>query len=295
MTMSNIAATRQVLVAAADQSGVPADGATLIRDGSNTLYSLPDGVVARVSRPGGRAVAEREVRIAWWLADSGVPVVRPLLETQPAVIGDRAVTWWEQFPPHREASPAELGAVLRQLHALPVPGDLGLAEFDPFDELTSNIAVAGNWLSTKDRAWLQDLIRRLRADYAHLPAWRPSCVLHGDAWQGNVAVPEHGPPVLLDLEQVGIGDPVWDLAPLAVDYADFSRVSTEEYGTFTDAYGADITTWSGFRTVATICELRWTAFVLSKADGANRATTEAHHRVACLRGEVARPWSWSAF
>jgi aminoglycoside phosphotransferase (APT) family kinase protein len=296
MTASNNNAAWQVLGVAAERSGVRADGATLIRHGSNTLYSLPGGVVARISRPGGSAVAEREVRIARWLADSGVPVVRPLPGAEQAsVVGDRAVTWWEKLPPHRDASPAELGAVLRQLHALPVPRDLGLVEFDPLDELTGNIAATGNWLAAEDRTWLHSLLGRLTAEYAQLSAWHPPCLLHGDAWQGNVAVPEHGPPVLLDLEQVGIGDPVWDLAPLAVDYADFSRVPDEEYAAFIGAYGSDITTWAGFRTVATICEVRWTAFVLSKADGANRATHEARHRLACLRGEVQRPWSWSAF
>ncbi|PXY28527.1 hypothetical protein BA062_21890 [Prauserella flavalba] len=139
--------------------------------------------------------------------------------------------------------------------------------------------------------------RRLALDGRHVmqePARDPVAEV-GDAWQGNVAVPEYGEPVLLDLEQVGVGDPAWDLAPLAVDYADFSRVSDDDYRAFSDAYGADVLRWTGFRPVATVSELRWTAFVLSKADGTNDATREARHRLACLRGEVERPWSWTAF
>ncbi|MGC7102744.1 phosphotransferase family protein [Amycolatopsis lurida] len=251
--------------------------------------------MARVGRPGGVGIAEREVRVARWLAESGVPVIRPVAAVeQPVVSANRAVTWWEELPPHRAAQPDELGSLLRQLHELPVPIDLALPEFDPFAELLGNLKSVGDWLPAADRSWLEELAGQLRADLAATPAWRTPHVLHGDAWQGNVAVPEQGEPVLLDLEQVSIGDPAWDLAPLAVDYADFSRVSDEDYKAFTNAYGADVLEWTGFRTMATVCELRWTAFVLSKSDGANSAADEARHRLACLRGEIEKPWSWTA-
>lgn len=125
-------------------------------------------------------------------------------------------------------------------------------------------------------------------------AW---CVIHGDAWQGNLVVPvEGGAPVLLDLDHVGLGPREWDLISLAVDYTDFARITTSDYQDFVDAYGGyDMTTWSGYRTLATIRELRWTAFVLGKATANPKAAQQVRHRVACLRGEVERPWSWSAF
>lgn len=74
-----------------------------------------------------------------------------------------------------------------------------------------------------------------------------------------------------------------------------NRVSDEDYGDFRAAYGGpDILTWPGFRDLADAQELRWTAFALSKADATDGALQQARHRTACLRGEVDRPWTWSA-
>lgn len=120
-------------------------------------------------------------------------------------------------------------------------------------------------------------------------------MIHGDAWQGNLAVPADGGPILLDLENVAVGRPEWDLVSLAVDHVDFARVSDEDYADFRAAYGGpDILTWPGFRDLADAQELRWTAFALSKADTTDTARQQAQHRIACLRGDVDRPWTWSA-
>lgn len=47
--------------------------------------------------------------------------------------------------------------------------------------------------------------------------------------------------------------------------------------------------------LAAIRALRWVCFVLSKADTNRDAARETQRRLACLRGEVPLPWSWSAF
>ncbi|WP_344881181.1 aminoglycoside phosphotransferase family protein [Allokutzneria multivorans] len=269
--------------------------ATLIRDGSNTLFALPGNVIARVGRPGRLAVAEREVRASRWLADNGIPVVRTLPEVdQPTEVGDRGVTWWVRLPEHRNATPAELGAVLRELHALPIPHELALPQVDPFDGLTDRIGAAA-WLPDEDRTWLYEEVERLRVEHADLPSGLPLSVVHGDAWQGNVAV-SNGSPVLLDLEDIGLGRPEWDLVSLAVDHTDFDRISSSDYRDFVNSYGGyDVTAWRGYRTLATIRELRWAGFTLDKAATSQEAAREAQHRTACLRGEVSRPWSWLAF
>lgn len=145
--------------------------------------------------------------------------------------------------------------------------------------------------------WLRDLAERLRTEYMALVPELPRCVIHGDAWQGNVVVPGAGDtPVLLDLDHIGVGPREWDLVSLAVDYTDFGRIAESDYQAFVRAYGGyDMTVWSGYRTLATARELRWTAFVLGKGTADREAAEEARHRVACLRGEINRPWSWSAF
>lgn len=291
-----VAVMRDVLVAAGARAGVSTADARLLRAGSNVLFVLAGGVVARISRPGGRIVAGREIRMARWLAGAGLPVVRALEGVdQPTLIGDHAVTWWEELPEHRPASPGELGAMLRALHSVPIPADLGLVACEPLAGITARIdAVA--WLDMADREWLRGFAAELCAEYQTLPTGLPDCVVHGDAWQGNVAVPWGGAPVLLDLEHVGVGRPEWDLVSLAVDHTDFGRIDAEEYREFVRAYGGyDVIGWAGYRTLAAIRELRWTTFVLRLGDMDAGAAREGLHRLSCLRGEVERPWRWAAY
>jgi hypothetical protein len=288
---------RDVLTTAAKKAGLPTAEATLIRDGANVIYEMAGGVVARVGPPGSQLVAARQIQASRWLADTGIAVVRAVDDIdQPTVVGTRPVTWWVQLPDHRHATPAELGTVLGRLHALDVPEPPPFPVVDPFEGLLESID-GGAALPGDDRAWLRDLTMQLRAEYLALAPGLPRCVIHGDAWQGNVVVPKAGgAPVLLDLDHVGIGPREWDLVSLTVDYTDFARLTDADYQAFVDAYGGyDMTAWSGYRTLATIRELRWTAFVLGKAKTSTEAAQQVRHRLACLRGEIERPWSWSAF
>lgn len=296
VTAATTPPARDVLADAGYRAGVRTDGAKLIRDGSNVLYALPGEVVARIGRVGAESTARREVEVSLWLAANGFPAVRAIAGIdQPTLVKGWPVTWWALLPEHRPATTAELGATLRDLHALAVPKDLLLPQVDPFARLAQKIDEART-ISTENRAWLSRHLDDLREAYTDLPSGQPLCVVHGDAWQGNLAVPHGGGPVLLDLEHVGIGRPEWDLVPLVVDHTDFGRITAEEYRAFVGAYGGyDVIAWPGFRTLAAILELRWACFVLSKADKNEEAEREARHRIACLRGDVPLPWSWSAF
>ncbi|MFQ6268715.1 phosphotransferase enzyme family protein [Kutzneria viridogrisea] len=259
------------------------------------LYQLPNRIVARIGRPGTYEIALRELQASRWLATSGFPVVRALDVHQPTLVEDRPVTWWELLPEHRSATPSELGAVLRDLHALPLPAETPLPEHNPLRGLSTSICGAST-VSAADRSWLLSHLHDLEKRYRELPEGLPRCVVHGDAWQGNVAVIPQRRPVVLDLDHVAIGRPEWDLIPLAVDRMDFQRISEAEYRAFVTAYGGfDVTTWPGYRPLADICELRWLCFALTKADSNKRAAAEAEHRLSCLRGDIPRPWTWSAF
>jgi aminoglycoside phosphotransferase len=286
-----------VLTEAGVTAGVPTVGAALIRDGVNVLYRLPGDVVARIGPAGSYDTAAHLVRVSHWLDTIGVPAVRVLNSVQqPTMVGDQPVTWWAEIPEHRHATPAELGAALKRVHALPVPDALSLPVLDPFSGLDKAIAGATT-LTDQDRVWLTNLLSELRHEYEHLQSGLPRYVIHGDAWQGNLVVPEDGAAsVLLDLDRFGLGPREWDLVPLAVDHTDFGRITPAEYHVFVDAYGGyDVTTWPGYRTLATATELRWTTFAISKANTAPEATHEAGHRLACLRGDIQRPWQWTAF
>ncbi|WP_238598224.1 phosphotransferase enzyme family protein [Saccharothrix sp. ALI-22-I] len=219
------------------KAGVATTGAELIRDGTNAIYRLPGEVVARVGPPGSGGIAARQIMASQWLADASIPVVRALDHVeQPTIIDDRPVTWWARLPEHRHADPAELGATLRRLHALAVPDSHSFPIVDPFDGLSDAIA-RGTVLSETERTWLRHLAEQLHTEYQALLPQLPLCLIHGDAWQGNVVVPSRGTPVLLDLDHMGIGPPQWDLVSLAADYTDFARITQSDYHAFVDAYG----------------------------------------------------------
>jgi hypothetical protein len=101
--------------------------------------------------------------------------------------------------------------------------------------------------------------------------------------------------VLLDLEAVCAGPVEWDLVSVAVDFTDFARISAADYRSFVAAYGLDVTTTPEYRLLADIQELRWTAYVIGKAAHDTAAAGEAAHRLACLRGEIPRPWTWNPY
>jgi hypothetical protein len=75
-----------------------------------------------------------------------------------------------------------------------------------------------------------------------------------------------------------------------------AAIDTDDYTAFVTAYGGhDVRETQWLRTLADLQELRWTAFVADKADTNPDAAAEVSHRLACLRGEIPRPWKWAAF
>lgn len=142
-----------VLSTACAEIGLDAGGAELVRLGENALYRIPGGIVTRIARPGQHAAAEREVRIAAWLADNDVPAVRPSAGVDQSIsVVDRVVTFWEKLPPHRAGTPTEVADVLRRLNSLAPPTGFHPAETGPLRThrlpaaLTATIPV---WLDSR--------------------------------------------------------------------------------------------------------------------------------------------------
>jgi hypothetical protein len=283
--------TEEILRIAAKRASLVAGPAQLIRDGSNTIYRLADDIVARIGRPGTGAISAREVKVSQWLGEHGIQAVQPVADVpQDIIVDDRPVTWWRNLPPHRPATPAELAATAARIHSLPFPDVFDLPEHDPFAGVSDCIADAADF-DESDRSWLTDQHRKRQDGYDNRGR---KVVIHGDAWQGNLAVTESGSVIVLDLEHFSIGRPEWDLVQIAVDYTDFARITEVEYRAFVESYGGfDITTSPEYRTFADIQELRWLCFALRKAATDPRAIREAHHRIECLRGDHPRPWRWN--
>lgn len=115
------AGARAVLGAA----GLSAPDAELLALGENAVFGVGE-LVVKVGRslaeaPELRERAERELAVADWLAESGVPAVRPA-EPKARTVDGHPVTLWRRLPDAvRPAGPADLAALLRLVHALPAP------------------------------------------------------------------------------------------------------------------------------------------------------------------------------
>ena len=288
-----VEASREHLRAACEAAGL-SEQAELIRLGENAMWRVPSlGLVARIARDGQHQAAAREVRVASWLAASGIPAVRPSSELPQALdVGGRAVTWWHDLGPHRPGTVVELAGLLRRLHSLPVPVDLDLGCVDAFVRLDDRIGQTD--LDPRQRAWLHNHLAHLRAAWAALPESAPHVVVHGDAWAGNVAVTPDGTAHLLDFERTAVGPREWDLASTAVACKTSGTVSEEDYQSYCRAYGCDVTDWPGYPTLRGARELRLAAFAAQVAVQHPAAHDHAVHRVECLQGlHGPRPWFWS--
>ena len=290
-------ATVTVLHRASAIAGVNAEGAEVIRLAENAIYRLRGGVVARIARRGQCAAAAKEVNVARWLEDSGVSAVRVMRDIdQPVQVDGRAVTFWQELPPHEYGTIADVAAALRELHTLTPPETFELPGLAPFVRLAQRIEVA-NTISADDQNWLLDRLAELKATYDDLPPGLPRCVVHGDAWSGNVVTTADNTSVLLDLERCSLGPPEWDLVSTAVAYVTTAGIDTKEWDTYCEVYGYDVTTWEGFNILRDIREFRQTTMAVQvAATNPERYAEQAAHRLACLRGQRGpRPWSgWRA-
>lgn len=280
-----------ILSAACARARLECEGATVLNRSENVLYRLDGEIVARIARAGQQAAAEREVAVAEWLESSGVAAVRvaPGID-QPIAIDERAVTFWRELPRHRPGTPVQVATALRSLHDLTPPTGFELGMLDPFVRLEQRIEAATT-VSTDDRDWMREHLAELRKRWARAPAGLPWCVVHGDAWSGNVVATDGGTVVLLDLERTSIGPPEWDTVHTAIKYKTLAQITADEYQSFCDTYGSDVTTWEGYDLLRDLREFRMTTMAAQTAVTIPADRAQADHRIACLRGQLGpRPW-----
>lgn len=279
------------LAEACRRACIEGSGAQLIRSAENVLFRLPSNIVARVGRVGQDEAARKEVAVADWLHDNGVNAVRTIPGVaQPVIVNGRPVTFWRELPPHHYGTPVQVAAVLRQLHRLPTPTGFALPPLQPFVRLAERINAATT-VSEADRGWMRDHLAELQQRYHELSAGLPVCVIHGDAWVGNIVSADDGTAILLDLERCSIGPPEWDLVHMADEHFSFGWLSAVDYAAYCRTYGHDVHDWAGFDTLRDIREFRQTLYACQTAayDPAHQA--QAGHRLACIRGRRGpRPW-----
>jgi Ser/Thr protein kinase RdoA (MazF antagonist) len=279
-----------VLERACGIAGIDAEGARLLRVGSNAVYRLKAPVIARVSRPGADAgQVRRMVAVARWLESVGYPAARVMDVEQPVVVDGQVVTFWQAVSDDGDqyASVAEVADVLRRLHELTAPADLHLPELAPFANAPQRIE-ANTWLTPDDRAFLTTMLAEMRAAYAGLEFTLPRGVIHGDASIGNVLRDSDGHPVVIDLDGFAVGPREWDLALTAIYYGSFGWHTREEYQDFVRVYGYDIMTWPGYPVMRAVREFLMVTWVIQKAPESDQAAAEAAKRIAALRTGASR-------
>ena len=235
----------ELLREACRKTGLSPDGARLMRIGSNAVYHLATPVVARISRRDADATrAGRTVAVARWLEDVGYPAVRAIHVDQPVDVDGHTVTFWQSVSEDGEqyASIGQVAEVLAELHRLTPPAELHLPNLDPFANAANRIQ-CNTWLSSGDRAFLDEQLSAMREKYASLDFALPPGVIHGDANIGNVLRDAHGEPVVIDLDGFAIGPREWDLILTAIYFDSFGWHTQKEYETFVRVYGFDIRQW----------------------------------------------------
>src|ERR1041385_3032179 len=113
----------RVLASACRMRGLDVREAVRLRFGENAIYFLPrERKVVRVGRS--VVAAAKEVLVAAWLADNGLPAatVTPEFLDGPIVVDDLPVTVWDYIEESNgPISSADYGRVLRGLHSVPAP------------------------------------------------------------------------------------------------------------------------------------------------------------------------------
>lgn len=281
---------RAALTEACIAVGLDVREAQPLRIAENQIWRTT-GTIVRIAPPDRLTTAAREVRVARWLAEQGIPVVHPLNVDQPKELAGRVVTYWEEAPAHTHGNIGDVAYALKQLHSLPMP-DFDIGVLDPLVRIPERLS--GQLpLPAADHRWLLDLYRDLAARWtAGLPQGLPHRGIHGDAWPGNIVRTNTGW-LLMDLERFSEGPPEWDLASTAVRARTTGAVTEREYRTFCSYYGHDVTDWSGYDLLARTRELRMATYSAQHAVDHPEWRASAQYRVECLRGRHGpRPWNW---
>lgn len=282
---------RDALALTCEVLGLDPAGARLLRFTNNAVYELASApVVVRIV--GSTLLRHRVgtvVRVARHFERHGVPAIRllPGLD-QPLPVGEHLVTvWWKVPSTGRKATSADLAALLRRVHALDPPD--GLAEWAPFAAVRARVSDAEE-LDDGDRRFLLERCAEVEAELARLDFPLPRGLVHGDAYPGNVISGPDGP-VLCDFDSSCVGPPEWDLTPLAVGHERFGDPAGR-YRRFAEVYGFDVTSWSGFRVLRAIRELKLTTSVLPILRSHPSVRDELRKRLDDLRnGRTGARWN----
>ncbi|MFI6020214.1 phosphotransferase enzyme family protein [Streptomyces sp. NPDC051287] len=281
------ARARDVLAAAGVLPGAAA-GASLLALGENAVFAAGD-LVVKVGRDAELLDrARRELEIAGWLAEAGVPAVRAAEPKARLVDGHPVTVWHRLAEPVRPAGPRDLAELLRIVHALPAPG-FALPPRELLGGVERWLRLAGEAVDPADAAYLRERRDGFAAAAAALTPRLAPGPIHGDALPRNVHVGPDGP-VLVDLETFSCDLREHDLVVMALS-RDRYGLPAEAYDAFVGAYGWDVREWEGCSVLRGARETASCAWVAQHAPSNPKALAEFRRRVASLRdGDESVRW-----
>ncbi|MFK0252200.1 phosphotransferase [Streptomyces sp. NPDC090445] len=279
---------RGVLAAAGVTRAAGGPVAELLSLGENAVFGV-GGLVVKVGREAGLLErAGREIAVALWLEQAGIPAVRAA-EPEPRLVEGHPVTVWHRLPDAvRPAGPEDLAVLLRRIHALPAP-PFDLPARDLLGGVERWLRLAGDAVDPADAAYLRARRDGYAGQVAGLSPHLPPGPIHGDALPRNVHVGPDGP-VLVDLETVSVDLREHDLVVMALS-RDRYGLPAASYDAFAAAYGWDVRDWEGCAVLRGARETASCAWVAQHAPADPKALAEFRRRVASLRdGDTEMRW-----
>ncbi|MCX3062736.1 phosphotransferase enzyme family protein [Streptomyces beihaiensis] len=275
-------------------AGPGARGAELLALGENAVFSAGD-LVVKVGRSIELAGSElldrarRELAVAAYLAEHGVPAVRAA-EAEPLMVDGHPLTLWHRMPAAvRPAEPRDLAELLGHVHALPAPTGFTLPRRELLGGVERWLRLAGDAVDPADAAYLRERRDGFAAAAAALSPHLAPGPIHGDALPRNVHVGPDGP-VLVDLETFSSDLREHDLVVMALS-RDRYGLPAGAYERFVETYGWDVRAWDGCAVLRGARETASCAWVAQHTPTEPKARAEFRRRVDSLReGDPSVRW-----
>lgn len=259
-------------------------------DGAQVLAARGESVVIRVGQVAVKAhcVGTDPVRLAARLALAAAPrldgILLPPLHIEPRWRAGRWLTAWpfgRTVEPDPETAPwPEAAQLLARLHATPAPPGIpaagGPARIGRVPDL---LAPLGD----------DPAAAAVLAAWQTLPPWArgrarvpgPARLIHGDWHFGQLVTGSGGRWLLGDVDDLGLGDPLWDLGRPAAFRA-IDVVTAQEFDGFLDTYRACGGVWDAGTDPWRALDVPARAYAVQTA----ARSLLAHHRAAMPRDEV---------
>ena len=231
-------------------------GAVLLRGQTNAVLRLSgEPVVVKIARRGTPTHrVSQTVGLVQWLTALDFPTVKLHPIEQPVIVGEYVGTFYTYLPQPPDAlRTVDLARPLQALHSIG-PAPVALPALDAITAIKRSLAAAVT-LSAADHRFLTKRVDQLANETVTLRYDHPTAVLHGDPQHGNALHHPDGGTMLCDWDSAATGQPEWDLVTIEIHNRRFGH-SSENYREFSEAYGYDVTSWRGYRTLCDLRELR---------------------------------------